>query len=57
MLQEEMNRTTDLLESNRALVDRVANALIERNRLTRKDLMEILPATPGEHGRPARKES
>ena len=46
MLKEEMARTQELLETNRQYLDAVAKALIEKNRLYRKDLEEILPPIP-----------
>ena len=47
MLKEQMDATLQLLEQHRSHLDSVAKALIERNRLHRKDLESLLPASPG----------
>jgi ATP-dependent Zn protease len=47
MLKDEMEKTVKLLEANRQHLDAVAKALLEKNRLHRRDLEQILPATPG----------
>ena len=39
-----MDKTLTLLKENRAHLDAVAKALMEKNRLYRKDLEQILPA-------------
>lgn len=47
ILKEEMDKTAKLLEANRKHLDAVAKALIEKNRLYRKDLEQILPPISG----------
>lgn len=47
ILKEEMAKTINLLETHRAHLDAVAKALLETNRLYRKDLESILHAIPG----------
>jgi len=46
ILKEQMEQTLKLLEQNREHLDAVSKALLERNRLYRKDLEAILPAMP-----------
>jgi ATP-dependent Zn protease len=46
MLKAEMARTIDLLQANRPHLECVARALVEKNRLTRSDLQELLPEAP-----------
>ena len=43
MLEEQMEKTTFLLQENRTYLDAVALALVERERLTTEDLKKILP--------------
>ncbi|OHB73707.1 MAG: hypothetical protein A2V70_13960 [Planctomycetes bacterium RBG_13_63_9] len=43
MLKTEMDRTMKLLEENRGQFDAVAEALVNRERLTAEDLQQILP--------------
>ena len=38
-----MDATLKLMEENRSHLDAIAKALIERNRLYRKDLEDVLP--------------
>jgi cell division protease FtsH len=47
ILKEEMDKTTKLLEVNRKHLDAVAKALVEKNRLYRNELEQILPAISG----------
>jgi len=47
ILKQEMDQTAKLLEANRAHLDAVAKALVEKNRLYRKDLEQILPPISG----------
>jgi ATP-dependent metalloprotease FtsH len=52
ILKAEMDRTLNLLTENRAHLDAVSKALLEQNRLYRKDLEQILPANsamPAQH--------
>jgi ATP-dependent Zn protease len=44
ILKAEMDKTLRLLKENRPHLDAVAKALLEKNRLYRKDLKQILPA-------------
>lgn len=48
ILKEQMAQTLQLLEANRPHLDAVAKALLEKNRLYREDLEQILPEIPGE---------
>jgi ATP-dependent Zn protease len=48
LLKNEMARTLKLLEANRPHLDAVSKALLEKNRLYRKDLEQLLPPLPGE---------
>jgi ATP-dependent Zn protease len=43
ILKEQMEATMKLMESNRQHLNTVSKALLERNRLYRKDLERILP--------------
>ncbi len=43
ILKEQMEATVKLLEANRRHLDAVAKALLEKNRLYRKDLEQLLP--------------
>ena len=52
ILKQEMDKTAKLLEANRAHLDAVAKALMEKNRLYRKDLEQILPAPPSRPAHP-----
>jgi cell division protease FtsH len=47
ILKEEMDKTLELLEANRQHLDAVAKALMEKNRLHRTDLEQVLPAISG----------
>jgi ATP-dependent Zn protease len=47
LLQEEMAKTQQQLEANRAHLEALVQALREKNRLYRKDLEQLLPALPG----------
>jgi cell division protease FtsH len=53
VLKAEMARTIDLLQANRLHLERVAHALVEKNRLTRGDLQELLPEPPAPSVAPA----
>jgi len=46
MLKAEMDKTQALLEENRERLDAVSAALLEKNRLYREDLKELLPEIP-----------
>jgi cell division protease FtsH len=46
ILKQEMDNTLKLLEQNRSHLDAVAKALLEKNRLYRRDLQGLLPACP-----------
>jgi len=48
ILKQEMENTLKLLEENRAHLDTVSKALLEKNRLYHKDLQELLPCCPGQ---------
>ncbi|MBM3878806.1 MAG: AAA family ATPase [Verrucomicrobia bacterium] len=50
ILAEQMDKTIKLLTENRQHLDAVAQALIEKNRLYRKDLEAVLPAIPASTG-------
>jgi len=43
ILKQEMDNTLQLLNENREYLDAVARALLDRNRLYRKDLQQLLP--------------
>lgn len=47
ILKEQKDRTLKLLNENRQHLDAVSRALIQKNRLYRKDLEELLPPIPG----------
>lgn len=46
ILSQEMEKTMKSLEENQKYLDQVASALLERNRLCRQDLEQILPQNP-----------
>ena len=43
ILKEQMEQTTNFLNKDKSLLESIVNALIEKERLTKKDLQEILP--------------
>ena len=51
ILREEMDKTLKLLEENREHLDAVTNALVEKERLSTKDLQSILPEISSSAGR------
>ena len=55
ILKEQMQKTIELLSANRNHLETVAKALLEKNRLYRKDLEQLLPppATKGPQGESA----
>ena len=53
ILKEQMQHTMKLLESNRHHLDAVAKALLEKNRLYRKDLEQLLPPIPAKRAQPS----
>ena len=53
ILKEQMQHTMKLLESNRHHLDAVAKALLEKNRLYRKDLEQLLPPIPAKRTQPS----
>jgi ATP-dependent Zn protease len=50
ILKEQMEQTLKLMEANRRHLDAVSKSLLEKNRLYRKDLEELLPPILGERG-------
>jgi ATP-dependent Zn protease len=48
ILNTEMENTLRLLKENKKYLDALASALLQKNRIYRKELQEILPAIPGD---------
>jgi ATP-dependent Zn protease len=42
IIKEEMENTIDIIQNNKGRLDRMVNALLDRNKLTREEMEELL---------------